>query len=202
MTFESTSGRISNIEMLASRDARGPPAGAFGILKRAQSESPGLETTEGMVEACRAEWREIESGRAELVSAILRTLMTYRDIVVAESCAMALATEGEQGLSALIELHNHEHGGMRNMAFLGLGFLDRSSRWALPQLLRSLSQQPVGSAKAGIVFALGHVGGIEAKAALSSLVEQLKGSERKDQALLVGAEEALARCQSQEAPEF
>jgi hypothetical protein len=194
MTPESTPSRVLNIEMLGSSDPRGPGAAAYGILTRAQSDYPDLETREGMVQVCRAEWRETESRRAELVAAILRTLMTYRDVVVAESCVMALATEGEQGLGALIELLNYEHAGMRNMAFLGFGFLDRSSRWALPQLLHSLSEQPVGSAKAEIVFALGRVGGVEAKAALSSLVEQLKWSEKKDLALLDWAQDALAKC--------
>lgn len=120
--------------------------------------------------------------------------MTYGELVVVDACSMALVTEGEQGLSALVDLLDHEHAGIRNMAFLGIGLLDRSSAWALPQLIRALSEDPAGTKKSTIIFALGQIGGAEAKATLQSLVEHLTASEGENQTLLRATEDALARC--------
>lgn len=194
MTVDPLADNESNLDKLASAEAKNRARGAQGILASvasAFSEEPAARLDQ-MREALLAEWRRVGARREELVTPLVATLTTDRSLLTIELAAMALATQGEDGVTALIDLLHHRDFAVRSKAVIAFGLLDQTSRWAVPRLVEALSREPVWLVSADLVRALGRIGGGNARAALASLIERLHMAEEKDDALLKEAATALA----------
>ena len=182
-----------NLEKLASADSTTRSQGAMGVFKRARATlSPEHDLADRLREALSVEWREVGPAREGLVGSLVTTLTEEEGLLTIEIAAMALATQGEDGLTALMPLLEHKDFVIRSKAVIGIGILDRSARWAVPILHRALRKEPVWLVTADLLRALGRIGGQNAEAALCSVLDLLEKARPRDEPLCQVAIASLA----------
>lgn len=189
----STPTHPSSLEHLASADPKTRARGANEVFKRARATfTPEHDLLDRFREALRIEWQQVGPTRQALVEPLVTTLTQEESLLTIEIAAMALATQGEDGLTALLPLLHHDDFAIRSKAVIAIGLLDRSARWAVPVLRRALMDEPVWLVMADLVRALGRIAGKEAEATLLSLLAALERARPKDEALCQVVLESLA----------
>jgi hypothetical protein len=114
------------------------------------------------------------------------------EMIGMEVMAIALAIEGEDGLSELIGFLESDDFIFRHKAAVGFSALGRTERWAVPLLMRALDRETQPLIVANIAAALGRIGGTDAVAALEALYAEQRASEHPEHLLVQQLEEALA----------
>ncbi len=94
------------------------------------------------------------------------TVLTDEGLLTIEIAAIALATEGEDGLTELLRWRSHRDFAIRSKVAIGVGSLGPRASWTVPTLVRWLSREPMDLIQADLVRALGRIGGRDAMAAL------------------------------------
>jgi HEAT repeat protein len=174
----------------------------MGVFKRARASlSPEHDLADRFREALTVEWRDVGPSREALVNPLVTTLTQEENLLTIEIAAMALATQGEDGLTALMAVLGHDDFAVRSKAVIGIGLLDRSARWAVPLLRRALVDEPVWLLTADLLRALGRIGGQEAEATLCAVLDGLDKTRPRDEALCQVALESLAAVRLAEALE-
>ena len=157
------------------------------------AEQPTLDSDaslEWLLEFFRAEWRALGVEGPERVVPLAHALQTEYSLLAIECMAYALAVQGEDGATELIDLLAHQNINVRCKAAIGLSVLGPSGRWAVPSLVRRLSEEDIGYVAQAIVRALGTIGGARAEEALERL------EWRANDALAYVVREALANLRS------
>lgn len=183
----------SSLEDLASPDSATRSRGAsrmFGLALKELSDEHDLLDRFSI--ALSAEWRAVGGPREALVPGLVTTLTEEKSLLTIEIAAMALAAQGEDGLTALVDLLDHRDFAIRSKAVIAIGLLDRSARWAVPTLIRAISRESVGLVVADLIRALGRIGGTEATNALVALLANLDQAANPDDGLKADVVRALA----------
>lgn len=113
-------------------------------------------------------WHALGPQGAELVGGLVEAFLTERGLFETEIIGHALAAQGEDGATELVELLNCNDFTIRHMAVAGLSGLRDSGRWAVPSLLRRMRTEPQSMVQCTILYALGRIGGAQAVEALES----------------------------------
>jgi HEAT repeat protein len=138
-------------------------------------------------------WRASELDRQDLVQRLARKMADpITNLLEVNLIAYALASAGEDGVTALLDLLSHKDFAVHGYAAEGLGSLDNRARWAVPALCRALERSYTQWSADIIVRALGNIGGDQAIAALQSLAASARGVESPTHHLVQGLEAALA----------
>jgi hypothetical protein len=111
-------------------------------------------------------WRRFSGDRWAAVKKLATTVLTDEGLLTIEIAAIALATEGEDGLTELLRLRFHRDFAIRSKVAIGVGSLGPRARWAAPALVRWLSRETMDLIQTDLVRALGRIGGRDAMAAL------------------------------------
>ena len=190
----------SPLESLASTDPVERARGARRVFQRTLGElSDDHDLLDRFKVALAVEWREVGANRERLVSGLVTTLTEDQSLLTIEMAAIALAAQGEDGLTALVDLIDHPDFAVRSKAVIGIGVIDGSARGAVPILVRAISREPVWLVVADLVRALGRIGGREAGDALVSILAELDSADNPDLALKGEVMRALANVRLQDA---
>ena len=181
----------SALENLASPDPAERFRGARQVFQRTLGEDDHDLLGRFKV-ALAVEWRETGADRERLLSGLVTTLTEDENLLTIEMAAIALAAQGGDGLTALVDLIDHPDFAVRSKAIIGIGVIDRSARWAVPILVRAISREPIWLVVADLVRALGRIGGREAADALVSILGHLDSGDNPDLALKGEVMRALA----------
>jgi hypothetical protein len=196
----SSSPASNTLVGLASSVTQVQTGAAEEVMRRARNVLPaGLPTHLRIAAVLEEDWRSLQGSREPVISALASAMSDAKtDLLVVNILGVALATAGEDGVIELVPLLSHEVFWIRAYAAFGIGSLERTSRWAVPLLLRALDGPPSDWTAYTIIRALGTIGGRHATSALESMAGQHRHVLPPDQHLLQALEEALASARLQE----
>jgi hypothetical protein len=143
------------------------------------------------------EWNSLGPVRRFLCDPLASAFRVEQQMIGMEVMAMALAVEGEDGLSELLGFLESDDFVFRHKAAVGFGALGRTERWAVPVLMRALRRESQPLIVANIAAALGRIGGADAVIALEALYAQERASDHPDKLLVQQLEEALSHARIQ-----
>lgn len=182
---------------LAGPDARERFRAARALLARARRYRDKEDYYGSLRLVLDQEWDSMGPVRRFLWAPLASAFRIEPQLIGMEVMAMALASEGEDGLSELIGLLESDDFIFRHKAAVGFGALGRTERWAVPVLLRALKREPESLIVSNIVAALGRIGGQKAEGVLEALYAQQRASDQPDPLLVQQLEEALSHARTQ-----
>jgi len=119
-----------------------------------------------------AEWVRVGSDRSRLVEPLVSVLTEFPQTLLGHAAASALATLGEDGVTALAALLTHSFFPIRFIAAEGLAVAGQRARWVTRQsIIHSLALDDRWLANTNLVRALGRIGGEESLQLLASLTK-------------------------------
>lgn len=137
-------------------------------------------------------WSELGPAGADLIEPLKEIIRRDPSLLKVEFACWALATQGEDGITELLDFLESGDPAIRHKALTGVGFLGRGARWAVPRLLRIMKEEQNALVVDSIIGALGSIGGTESMRALQRLREANPDrAERIDGALRMAAIEDL-----------
>jgi hypothetical protein len=151
-------------------------AAANRLFSLGRGVAPATVTpTERLAKVIEEAWHTTKIARADVVAGLAETVRNDPGLLTIEIAAASLALEGEDGVTELLALCGVADSSIRSKVVLGLSLLERSARWAVPALIRSLEREPVDFVTELIVHALGRIGGRDAVAELERLLADAEG---------------------------
>lgn len=182
---------------LAGPEARERFRAARALLTRAREHRDKEDYYGSLRLVLDQEWTSMGPMRRFLWAPLASAFRDEPQMIGMEVMAMALALEGEDGLSELFGLLESDDFVLRHKAAVGFGALGRTERWAVPALVRALLQEPQPLIASNIVAALGRIGGEEAVGVLEGLYAQQRASDQTDALFVQQLEEALSHARIQ-----
>ena len=149
----------SKLEMLASSDPQRRGRAAFAITMQSCVGDDAEDDPGGALRLfLENEWSAIALEKREgLVKPLVTTLLEDESLLVIEIAASALATQGEDGITALLEHIDHPDFCVRSKVAIGTGLLNKAGRWAVPRLLRAASTERVPLVRGDLVRAINRI---------------------------------------------
>ena len=138
------------------------------------------------------EWNGLGPLRRFCSDGLIQAFRTEEDLITMEAIAMALALEGEDGLTELVSLAASDDFVLRHKAAVGIGVLHRSARWAVPSLIKALREEEQPLVVYNLLNAIGRIGGAEAVEFLESMYGFHREAAVQDGDLLEQLEQALS----------
>lgn len=146
-----------------------------------------------MVEILATEWASIGSEKDAVISGLANVFAdSETDLLSVNIIAYALASAGEDGVTELLRLLEHQDFSVNTYAAEGIGALNNRARWAVPALVRSLGRARQPWTHFTVIRALGSIGGTHAISSLQSLARAARDDKRPDEDLLRSLEAALS----------
>ena len=166
------------IQNLAFNDREVKARAAEAIVVRSRgSGRAAQDPSDSLKLVLEEEWKEISiDGRQALVDALARTVLGDERPLVMEIAAAALATEGHDGLTALLTHLDHPDSSVRSKVACGAGLMNDSARWALPRLFKAATTERVSHVRGDIVRAISRIEDPMLFAVLTELLTQEDGT--------------------------
>ena len=179
---------------LASADQAVRRRAAVQLLEKTSSD--GANETEPLaqrtVSLLTEEWASITADRENLTRSLSRIIADRQtDLLSVNVLAYALASAGEDGVTELLALLEHDDFSVNTYAAEGIGALDNRARWAVPALIRFLERADQPWTRYTIIRALGNIGGAEAISILQAVASVARQQAPVDDDLLRSLESAL-----------
>jgi HEAT repeat protein len=129
------------------------------------------DTTDALRRVLENEWSTIpQDDRNALVDRLVKVLLEDENPLVREIAAAALATQGKDGLAALLDHIDHRDSWVRSPVASSLGLLNGSANYALPRLLGAAAAERDSLVRGDLVRAMSR---IDDPALFPSLIELL-----------------------------
>ena len=178
---------------LAAPDARARVSAVGRLYTRGRTLEPNATNyVDRLGSVLLEEWRAVGTRSPLLVAPLVQALCQDPALHTMEVIALALALQGEDGVTELVELLDTSDFAVRAKAANAIGALRKSARWAVPKLLRALQAESNGIVTFSLLNALGRIGGKEALAALEAMYSAQCESAAPDQHVIDALEDALA----------
>lgn len=156
----------------------------------AEETQPFAQRTVSLLED---EWASITSEKDRVIGSLSRIIADPQtDLLSVNILAYALASAGEDGVTELLGLLEHDDFSVNTYAAEGIGALDNRARWAVPALIRFLERAHQPWTHDTIIRALGNIGGAEAISVLQAVAAGARQQAPVDDDLLRSLEGALA----------
>lgn len=161
------------LEQLASSERSARGKGTMGLFFLSSQRSAATDNLEDDIrEVLECEWAKLPNRGAHFVEGLHQTLLEEEGLLIIEITAMALATQGEDGLTTLLSSNDSGDFAIRSKVAIGIGILRSQARWAVPTLLRRLEREHVPLVFSDILRALVRIGGSEAEEGLALLLKK------------------------------
>lgn len=180
---------------LASSDQAVRRRAAFEIINRTRSDAAEeiQPLAQRAVSVLSEEWRSITDQKDRIIGALSETIADPKtDLVSVNILAYALASAGEDGVTELLGLLEHDDFSVNTYAAEGIGALDNRARWAVPAIIRFLERARQPWTRNTIIRALGNIGGADSISRLQALASRARQQDPADDELLQSLESALA----------
>lgn len=168
----------TTIQNLVSSDRQVRASAAEAIAARSREGRHAAEDpSDSLRLVLEQEWREISvDGRQALVDPLVRTILDDERPLVMEIAAAVLATEGHDGLTALLAHLDHTDSSVRSKVAGGAGLMNESARWALPRLFDAATTERVSVVRGDIVRAISRIENPMLFAVLTELLSREDGT--------------------------
>ena len=149
----------NKVEKLASSDRLLRARAALAVRDHAfEGKDAADDTTDALRRILEDEWSTIpQDGRKALVDRLARVLLEDENPLVREIAAAALATQGKDGLAALLDHIDHRDSWVRSKVAISLGLLNSSANYALPRLLRAATTERDSLVRGDLVRAMSRI---------------------------------------------
>jgi HEAT repeat protein len=160
----------------SDREVRARAAEAIAVRAR-EGARAAQDPSDSLRLVLEQEWNELSiDGRQALVDPLVRSLLDDERSLVMEIAAAALATEGHDGLAALLAHLDHQDSSVRSRVAGGAGLMNDSARWALPSLFKAATTERVSHVRGDIVRAISRIEDPMLFAVLTELLTQEDGT--------------------------
>src|SRR5687768_14877874 len=127
-------------------------------MRSCEDKDAAEDSLDSLRLALESEWAAIPlDKRGALVGPLVRTLLEDESPLVVEIAAAALATQGEDGITSLLEHMEHSDFCVRSKVAIGAGLLTNSARWAIPRLVRAVMVERMSLVSGDLVRAISRI---------------------------------------------
>jgi HEAT repeat protein len=149
----------NKIKKLASNDRLLRASAALAVRDHpSEGKNAADDTTDVLTRILETEWSTIPlDGRKALVDRLVSVLLEDEDPLVREIAAAALATQGEDGCTALLDHIDHPDTYVRSKVAISLGLLNSSANYALPRILHAATTERDSLVRGDLVRAMSRI---------------------------------------------